>query len=96
MPIQETVDLTITLIGVPLMTKISDPPPQTEIIGGAPLTPIALSAFIANGTPDSYAVKAGSAIPQGVVLNPTTGVVTGALAAPGTFTFTVSATKTIG
>jgi hypothetical protein len=95
MPVQETVDLVITLVGVPLMTKISDPPAQTEIIGSAPITPIALATFIANGTPDSYAVKAGSALPAGIALSPA-GVVSGALTAPGTFTFTISATKTVG
>lgn len=61
------------------------------------VTGTAYSATVAaSGTPAiSYAVSAG-ALPAGVTLDPATGALSGTPTAPGTFTFTLTATNSAG
>ena len=81
-----------------LTVGVTDPItfPTTALPDGTTGTTFTQSVAATGGTaPLTYAVSAG-ALPGGLTLNPATGALTGSPTAPGTYTFTVTATDAAG
>jgi hypothetical protein len=82
---------TQTILQTPAITAPASP--LTAAIAGAPSTAISFTA--SGSTPVTWSVSAGS-LPPGMSLNATTGAYTGTPTATGDFTFTITATNSVG
>jgi hypothetical protein len=73
--------------------SLATPAPLANGIVGDAITPV---TFTASGSPRiTYSVSAGS-LPPGTALDPMTGIYSGTPAAPGSYSFTISATNSKG
>ncbi len=93
-PLAASVSLAITVTGPPL-NIVSPPPAQSggSLAGGQVGVPYAGTTFASTGgtAPVTWAVATGS-LPAGLILAPTTGVLSGTPTTAGKSTFTVTAT----
>ena len=83
-------------VSVTVITSLVLPPAETPAwtVGG-PDYPTRFTAVGATG-PITFAVNLGTTLPPGLTLNPQTGDVEGSPTVPGTYTFTVVATDSVG
>ena len=85
-------NFSITIIQAPVAPAITDgPPPTTGTVG------VAYSfTYTASGYPTPVFNVSSGALPGGLTLNPTTGLLSGSPTATGVFTGTVTATNGVG